>query len=63
MTTYLVALGLSPAQATALAAEYGCGGYYLTLPPVWVDVATEQGWTYPCVVTVTDGVVSSWDPV
>lgn len=64
MTTYLVALGMTDAQAAALALQFNCGGYYLTLPPVWVDVAAEQAWTFPCVVTLgEDGLVASWAPV
>lgn len=63
MTTYLVAPDLSADAAAALATANGCGGYYLTLPPVWVDVAAAQAWTYPCIVTLEDGIVSSWAPV
>jgi hypothetical protein len=50
--------------AAELALANGCGGYYLSVPPVWQDVATAQGWTYPCIVTLgDDGLVSAWTPV
>lgn len=63
MTTYLVAPGMTSDEAAELALANGCGGYYLSVPPVWQDVAASQGWTYPCVVTLEDGAVSSWMPV
>ena len=63
MTTYLVAPGVSPEDAYALAVSNGCGGYYLSVPPVWQAQADADGWTYPCIVTLTDGVVSDWTPI
>ena len=64
MTTYLVAPGMTSDAAAELALANGCGGYYLSIPPVWQDVAASQGWTYPCIVTLgDDGLVSSWTPV
>lgn len=64
MPKYLVAPGLTNAQAAELAAQHDCGGYYLSVPPVWRDVSVEQGWTYPCVVTMgEDGLVADWEAV
>lgn len=51
-------------EARDLAIANGCGGYYMTYPPVWQDQAGVEMWTVPCVVTLNDeGTVASWTPV
>jgi hypothetical protein len=62
---YLIAApGTSPDDARTLAVANGCSGYYLDMPPVWQDQATAEGWTLPCIVTMTDeGGVAGWAPV
>jgi hypothetical protein len=51
-------------QARDLAIANGCGGYYMTIPPVWKDQSVAEEWTFPCVVTMSDeGTVASWAPV
>ena len=61
---YLIASATMTAdEARDLAIAHGCGGYYMTCPPVWQDQATADGWTFPCVVTMNDeGTVASWAP-
>jgi len=65
MTKYLVvAVGTPSQDATALAVANGCVGFYSGVPPVWSQIAVEQGWTLPCVVTEDEsGAVISWAPV
>jgi hypothetical protein len=60
---YLVAPGATPDEAAALAIQNGCGGYYLSVPPVWQAQADADGWTYPGVVTLDEsGLVASYTP-
>ena len=61
---YLIASPTMTAdEARELAIANGCGGYYMTCPPVWQDQAASEGWTLPCVVTMgDDGLVASWAP-
>jgi hypothetical protein len=59
----IVVAGTPDAEATALAVENGCVGYYQGIPPVWRGIAEEQGWSLPCVVTESeDGSVIAWAP-
>lgn len=59
----IVAVGTSSEDATALAIANGCGGFYMGVPPIMQGMATEQGWTLPCVVTEDEnGMVVSWAP-
>lgn len=60
----IVSVGTSTDTATAMAIANGCGGFYQGIPPIMQGMATEQGWTLPCVVTENeDGFVVSWEPV
>lgn len=60
----IVPVGTSSDDATALAVANGCAGFYTGIPPVLQEMATEQGWTLPCVITEDEsGVVISWEPV
>ena len=60
----IVPVGTSSADATALAIANGCSGFYTGIPPIMQAMATEQGWTLPCVVTEDEnGMVVSWAPV
>ena len=60
---YLVAPGMTDAQAAALAVQHDCGGYYLAVPPVWQAQSVSEGWTFPCIVTLDEnGLVADWEP-
>jgi hypothetical protein len=55
---------MTPDESRDLAIANGCGGYYMTCPPVWQDQSIADGWTYPCIITMgDDGLVASWTPV
>lgn len=61
---FLVAPGMSPEDAYALAVSNGCSGYYLSVPPVWQAQADADGWVYPGVVTLNEsGLVASYTTV
>lgn len=61
---YLIASATMTAdEARDLAIAHGCGGYYMTCPPVWEAQSIVENWTFPCVVTMNDeGTVAGWEP-
>ena len=51
-------------EATACAITEHCVAYYTGIPPVYVPISIEQGWTVPCVITEdADGTISAWRAV
>lgn len=50
--------------ATEIAIANQCAGYYTGIPPKWVVLSEDHGWTLPCIVETDeqDGVIS-WTPV
>lgn len=64
MSWLIVSEGTSFDSALSLAQANDCVGWYTGIPPVWVQLAAEQGWTLPCVVTqdAETGDVTGWTP-
>jgi hypothetical protein len=64
MTSLIIPDGFPVETATELAIANGCAGYYTGIPPKWVVISGEQGWTLPCVVETDEyDAVLSWSPV
>lgn len=64
MISLVVPSDFPPETATDLAIANGCSGFYSGIPPKWVVLSQEQGWTLPCAVTEDEeGNVTSWAPV
>ena len=59
----VVAVGTPEDVATPLALANHCVGYFMGVPPCYAQLAQEQGWTLPCVITEdADGNVAAWAP-
>ena len=64
MTSLIIPDGFDVETATQLAIVNGCAGYYTGIPPKWVVISGEQGWTLPCLVETDEyDAVLSWSPV
>lgn len=64
MPFLVVPTGFPVETATELALANGCVGFYTSIPPKWVALSEEQGWTLPCVVQTDEyDTVLSWTPV
>ena len=64
MPFLVVPTGFPSETATELAVSNGCAGFYTGIPPKWVVLSEQQGWTLPCIVTEDDdGNAVSWAPV
>ena len=64
MQKYLVvAVGTDPADATALAIQHGCCGFYTGIPESMQAQASAEGWTLPCILTDDGtGYINQWEP-
>jgi len=64
MPFLVVPTGFPVETATELATANGCAGYYTGIPPKWVVISGEQGWTLPCLIETDEyDAVLSWSPV
>lgn len=51
----------SATECVTVATTENCCAYLTGIPPVYEALASEQGWTVPCVITEDDGgAVTSW---
>jgi len=54
----------APADAVAVTTANAAVGFFTGIPPKWVELAVDQGWTLPCAVEEDEeGIVTSWAPV
>jgi hypothetical protein len=62
-TKWLVFPDPAPADAVTITLANDAVGFYTGVPPVWVVLSGEQGWTLPCVLVISeDDTVLSWTP-
>jgi hypothetical protein len=64
MTKWLIFPDPAPADAVAITQANDAVGFYTGIPPKWLALSEEQGWTLPCSVEEDEeGSVVSWAPV
>lgn len=63
-TVVIVEPSTSYPDAVALCVSVGAGGYWLGVPPAWLELAQEQAWTLPCSLELDEqGDPTSWTPL
>lgn len=63
-TKWLVFPDPAPADAVAITLANDAVGFFTGIPPKWLGLSEEQGWSLPCALELNEAdEVTSWTPV